>query len=131
MTPSEREPAAVAEAAAALLALAMEQSQAPVGELGSALERIARALDSCNRLAEQRRTGTANAGALADMSEQLQREVAVCIESLQFHDRLMQQLTHAHACLTALRSTASPQTANDLLDTWLRRHASEGSVELF
>jgi hypothetical protein len=56
------------------------------------------------------------------------RDIAVCIESLQFHDRLMQQLTQARDVLTGL-------TGNKLLARVANVPANDssldGSIELF
>ena len=62
------------EAAAALIALAMHESLAPVGELSSSLARMAGTL------------GASGSGELDRAS--LTRELSICVESLQFHDRL-------------------------------------------
>ena len=135
------------EAAASLLALAMQESQRPVDELGGALARMTHALA---RSPEEH-------GGLA-------RELAVCVEGLQFHDRLMQQLAHVRNCLAELslpqavgtrgeeswaelRARLRHRMASDsqraLLDLLLpppgqhgggdlrRLNASEGSIELF
>lgn len=130
----QSEPLAAAEAAAALLDLAMEESQAPVDQLGDALARISRALAGCMRLSERQlaELGAAQAsGAGYTCRDQLRREIAVCIENLQFHDRLMQQLTHVRECLAGLRQTPPPEGSHDLAKAWNQRHAAEGSIELF
>jgi hypothetical protein len=56
------------------------------------------------------------------------RDIAVCIESLQFHDRLVQQLTQARDLLTGLAPNPRLPTAPGL-----PAHESSiaGSVELF
>jgi len=150
MAPGAAQHGQALEAAASLLALAMQESQRPVDELGGALARMTHALA---RSPEEH-------GGLA-------RELAVCIEGLQFHDRLMQQLAHVRNCLAELSAqqtggAASPgeeswselrarlrrRLASDsqraLLDLLLpppgqhggggdlrRLNASEGSIELF
>ncbi len=137
MPGAAEERAATLEAAADLLTLAMRESHGPVSVLGSALERMAAALSHYSRSIERRRAleprppggagGHADA-ALGDLEacrEALEREIAVCIESLQFHDRLMQRLTRVGHCLTGLtdgsRGSADPRRVN----------LSEGSIELF
>ena len=128
-----------AETAAALIALALSESQQPVEALGEALARIAAAAAAGRRPRA--------------------RDVATCIESLQFHDRMIQQLTHVRDLLAnvaaavpeedtagwpALRETLRSRFTSeshrmlfnlllpDALDRdRIRLHADEGSVELF
>jgi len=95
---------ATLEVAASLLALAMHESHAPVGALGAALERMARALAKSARALEQQRSGEISD--LAACHETFEREIAACVEGLQFHDRLMQQLAHVRNCLAALSHTS-------------------------
>ena len=52
----------------------------------------------------------------------LARDIAVCIQSLQFHDRLMQQLTQARDLLTA-------HVTNGLLAHTPGPPANEGNIE--
>jgi hypothetical protein len=104
----------------------MQQSDSPIAELGSALARMAQSLTDI---------GTPLFGAEAQVTPQLQmfreafsRDLAVCIQSLQFHDRLMQQLTQARDLLTgcapaALLAQMSSAPANE--------GSIQGSVELF
>ena len=120
--------------AAALLDLAMVESHPPVGELGGALARMSRALAGACHLIEGRRDGRVDADMIAHIErcrEMFVREVAVCIESLQFHDRLIQQLTHAKNCLAAQGADLSLPAAQRAVDEWMTRHAAEGSIELF
>lgn len=72
------------EAAAVLLSLAMRDTENPVSEMCDALQRIAH---------------TAN-------NSGMQRDVAVCIQSLQFHDRLIQQLAAVRGLLASVVSDA-------------------------
>ncbi len=72
--------------AAALIELAIQDSLAPIESLGRAIARIAAA---------------APAPALAP-------ELATCIESLQFHDRMTQQLTQVRALLVSATGEAPP-----------------------
>lgn len=129
--------ARIAATAAALLELAIQESLAPVERLGRSFARIA---------------------AAPDATETVRSELAVCIESLQFHDRLSQQLTHVRDLLAgaATASPADPLTWPHLREhlrahfttashrmlfnllmsgegtgTAVRLHAEEGSVELF
>ncbi len=133
MPAAVEERAAALAAAADLLALAMQESQGPVGVLGGALERMAAALAQCARAIERQRALEPSSAApaarvLADLEacrEALEREIALCIESLQFHDRLMQRLARVGRHLAGLadgpRAGADPRRVN----------SSEGSIELF
>ncbi len=134
MPGAAQERAAALEAAADLLALAMHESHGPVDVLGGALERMATALSLCARAIERQRAlerrspgGHAETplSELEACREALEREVAVCIESLQFHDRLMQRLARVGDHLAGLtdesRAGADPRRVN----------LSEGSIELF
>jgi hypothetical protein len=90
------EPATPVEAAAALIQLALHESNGPVEDLSSALARIARTVQG------------ATASLASPQREQLAREVATCIESLQFHDRLTQQLTQVRNLLATLAFSDVP-----------------------
>jgi hypothetical protein len=93
------EPASPVEAAAALIELAMHESHGPVEDLGDALTRLA--------LLVQPKPGD-GAGGNPQLREQVAHEVAICIESLQFHDRLTQQLTQVRNLLATLASSDTP-----------------------
>jgi hypothetical protein len=74
------------EAAAVLLSLAMHDTETPVADLGGALARMNGSLNEWRRQA-------ATGGAVDDATRaRLESDLAVCIEGLQFHDRLIQQL---------------------------------------
>ena len=118
---------AAVERATALLIHGMQQSDNPISQLGGALARMAQALSEVGTplFGEPGREPSGDVQALRDC---LARDLAVCIQSLQFHDRLMQQLTQARDLLTGhvatgLLSHASGMPANE-------GHI-EGSVELF
>jgi hypothetical protein len=100
--------AAAVELATALLERAMRESEEPVAELSAAVARMA-----------QLKVITAGA-----MRDALARDVAVCIENLQFHDRLMQQLTQVREALTGLAANRLPAQAPAIA-------AGESSIELF
>jgi hypothetical protein len=141
--------ASAVQAAAALIALAMHESQIPVVELGGAFTRLASKLHD-------------DAADVRIDKETFARELAVCIESLQFHDRLMQQLTQVRNLLASLAAETLPASAdqkswNVLVENIRSRftsdshrilfnlllpvsgvpmtapslHANEGSIELF
>jgi hypothetical protein len=145
----QTDPSSAVQAAAALIALAMHESQLPVVEIGGALTRLAGHLnEGCSEVHFDR--------------ESLARELAVCIENLQFHDRLMQQLTQVRNLLASLAAETLPASAdqkswNVLVENMRSRftsdshrilfnlllpvsgvpmtapslHANEGSIELF
>jgi hypothetical protein len=77
-------------AAAALIELAIQDSLAPIEALGRAIARI------------------------AALAPDLAPELAACIESLQFHDRMTQQLTQVRDLLAgACGRSAPPQEQRD------------------
>jgi hypothetical protein len=87
------ETATALEAAALLVSLAINGTHRPVEELGNALERLSRAATTSN---SQERDS------IATREGQSAGDVAICLESLQFHDRLMQQLSFVRDLLTAI-----------------------------
>jgi len=109
------------ERATLLLVHGLQQSDIPIARLSGALARMAQTLtDSGTPL-----FGQAAPNPAADvrvLRDAFARDLAVCIESLQFHDRLMQQLTQARDLLTGLG--AAP-----LLATVPALPANEGSIE--
>ncbi|MGH8219842.1 MAG: hypothetical protein ACREUT_14955 [Steroidobacteraceae bacterium] len=100
--------AAALASAASRLAHAMRESCGPVDRMAAALERMMRALARH----EHCRT-------------ELEREIAICIESLQFHDSLMQQLAQVRAGLAAAGGAGHPPSETRLAD------GAAGSIELF
>jgi hypothetical protein len=136
MPGAAHETAATLEAAADLLALAMSESHGPIDTLGRAFERMARALAECSRAIERHRelesprNGEPAAPRLAQLEAcqaVLEREISLCIESLQFHDRLMQRLSRVGECLAGLTAPAPADAGRELR----RVNLSEGSIELF
>lgn len=136
--------ACAAATAAALIELALSESQRPVGELGEALSRVSAAVSA------------GSPPAAADLD--------ACVECLQFHDRLVQQLSQVRDLLAAVAAAGSGESVAGSRQSWpvlmenLRArftseshrilfnllmpdteghshvpslHASEGSVELF
>ncbi len=145
----QTDPTSAVHAAAALIALAMHESQVPMVELGAAL----------TRLASQLQEGSSE---VRFDRQSLASELAICIENLQFHDRLMQQLTQVRNLLASLAAETLPASAdqkswNVLVENIRSRftsdshrilfnlllpvsgvpmtapslHANEGSIELF
>ena len=118
---------AAVERATALLIHSMQQSDSPISELGSALGRMAQALRQVGTplFGEPGQEPTGDAQALRDA---LARDLAVCIQSLQFHDRLMQQLTQARDLLTGHVATG---LLSHVPEVPANEGNIEGSVELF
>jgi len=122
---------------ASRLAHAMRESQGPVDRMAAALERMMRALARHGRALErvrgERRIDAADESIAATppleelehCREALEREITICIESLQFHDSLMQQLTQVRAGLAAASGGVSHPTDPRLPDS------AAGSIELF
>ena len=81
----------------------------PVAALSAAVARMAQAVSDPNT-------------DLPELRHLFARDLAVCIENLQFHDRLMQQLTQAQDILAGL-------AANKLLARVPSVSANEGSIE--
>ena len=98
------------ERATMLLVDSMQEADAPIAQLGDAIVRMVNYVGSPTADVETLRLT-------------LTRELAVCIEALQYHDRLMQQLTQARAILTGSQT-------NSVL-TYTVAPAGAGTVELF
>ena len=116
------EPASPVEAAAALIELALQESNGPVEDLGGALTRLA--------LLSAPRPGD-SPSADAKLREQVAREVAICIESLQFHDRLTQQLTQVRNLLATLVLKGDQHNWLLLLENLRARFTSDSHRVLF
>jgi hypothetical protein len=110
----------------------MQQSDTPICELGNALARMARTLSDMGTPLFGADGGrpvadTTSPHALPELQvfrNALARDLAVCIQSLQFHDRLMQQLAQARDILSGVG-------ANRLLARVADAPANKGSIELF
>ena len=130
----EHERVKAASEAVALLELAMSESHSPVGELGDALARMSRALSECCELVDDTHGAKLDDVTRAHLQrcrEMFERNVSVCIENLQFHDRMIQQLAHARKCLAKSNENSTLPDVKGTVDTWQTRHAAEGSIELF
>ncbi len=105
----------------------MRESHGPVDRMAAALERMMRALARHARALERLRRdhGAEQLKELEQCREALEHEIAICIESLQFHDRLMQQLAQVRAGLAALGG--GPHAPVEMHPP----EGSAGSVELF
>jgi hypothetical protein len=141
---------AALEAARRLLALAMRESHPPVEVLAGALERMAAALAECARVLERERALEGEPSAplpqdslrdLAERQEALEHDIALCIESLQFHDRLMQRLERVRrllsGCLSEQRASdgsmsgSAATAAKPAAERLCSAVSAEGSIELF
>src|SRR6202012_4389512 len=67
----------------------------------------------------------------AKLREQVAREVAICIESLQFHDRLTQQLTQVRNLLATLVLKGDQHNWLLLLENLRARFTSDSHRVLF
>jgi hypothetical protein len=94
------------EAAAALIQLSLHESNGPVEDLSGAL----------GRLAQLVQTKPDTQTSAAEFQNKLARDVAVCIESLQFHDRLAQQLTQVRNILATLAYSAPTSSVSRPLE---------------
>jgi hypothetical protein len=121
------------EAAAVLLSLAMHDTETPVAELSGALARISGAL-------AQSRTQLAAGTAGADEAwrANLDGDLSVCIESMQFHDRLIQQLSAVRNLLASvvhaegtLRAGFGARRWEDLLGMLRERLSVDSRHQLF
>jgi hypothetical protein len=98
------EPATPIEAAAALIELSLHESNGPVEALSGALTRMA-------QLVHDQPGDITGAADMQNHRARLAREVAICIENLQFHDRLTQQLTQVRNLLATLVFSDEPTDA--------------------
>jgi hypothetical protein len=90
--------ACAAATAASLIELALSESQRPVTGLGEALSRVSAAVFA----------GTAPAA----------RDLETCVECLQFHDRMMQQLSQVRDLLAAVAAAGSADTTPGGRQSW-------------
>jgi predicted trehalose synthase len=95
---SEYDLACAAATAAALIELALSESLRPIGTLGEALSRVNAAVSA----------GAPPAGGDLD----------ACIECLQFHDRMTQQLSQVRDLLAAVAATGSADVAPGGRQSW-------------
>ncbi len=123
-----------------MLTRAMQESNAPVATLGSALERMAAALAQWRQY-DQRQAATQRGAVLSSTDayeanayrNSLERDFALCIESLQFHDRLVQRMCQVRRTLLDHVDAASAQAAATAAAAEHASHGSghEGSIEFF
>jgi hypothetical protein len=94
-TLDEAETATAVEAAVLLVALAIHDTTQPMEQLCDAVERMRQALPAD----VTRQTVATSARAIREL--QMARNLAICVESMQFHDRLLQQLAFVRDLLAA------------------------------
>jgi hypothetical protein len=101
----------------------MLESQAPVEVLSAALVRIAE------------RVGHCGGGLPTRERELLAQDIAMCVESLQFHDRLMQQLSQVRNLLSSVATGTAPAGGDSswqvLMDNLRSRFTSDTHRILF
>jgi hypothetical protein len=102
--------------AAELLGVAMRDTERPVMEMAGALARI------CNTLSRASGGPGAPLACSGNCGEMIRNDIAICIQSLQFHDRLIQQLTAVRKLM------GSDPVAGELCSGFM---PPEGSIELF
>jgi hypothetical protein len=118
---SRAEPTSPVEAAAALIELALHESNGPVEDLGGALTRLAQLVS----------TKPGDAAVEPELRARVAREVSVCIESLQFHDRLTQQLIQVRNLLATLVLKGDQHNWLVLLESLRARFTSDSHRILF
>jgi hypothetical protein len=96
ITIEDGETATAVEAAVLLVALAIHDTTQPVDRLCEAMERM------CQSLAVGSEPNTLAKSGAAVRDLQLARDLAICVQSLQFHDRLLQQLAFVRDLLGAI-----------------------------
>jgi len=102
--------------AAELLGAAMRDTERPVMEMAGALARICTTLSRAPGGPGAALACNGNCGAM------IRDDIAICIQSLQFHDRLIQQLTAVRKLI------GSDAVAGELCSGFM---PPEGSIELF
>lgn len=104
----------------------MQESEGPIGELSRALGRMAQTLNDIGAPlfgADDDTRATVDSKAIRAA---FAKDIAICIQSLQFHDRLTQQLTQARDALTGVSVSQ-----NAMPDLPANEDGVEGSIELF
>ena len=102
------------QAAAVLLSLAMRDTESPVTDLGQALSRMVTTVTALRAPAN----GAPVNGHAEERQMQLEGELFLCIQSLQFHDRLIQQLAAVRNLLTSLTAHGNLDVAGFGAQRW-------------
>lgn len=115
-----------------LVALAVQDTTQPVERLCDAMARM------CEVLAANTAAAGGAGAALAARDAQLERDLAACIEGLQFHDRLLQQLAFVRDLLGAILRHQPLEVAaygaprwEALMEAIRRRAPQDARFELF
>ena len=87
-----------AATAASLIELALSESQRPVAELGEALSRVS--------------------AAVSDGARPAARDLEACVENIQFHDRMVQQLSQVRDLLAAVAAAGATDAAPGSRQSW-------------
>lgn len=112
-----------------LLVHGIRESDIPISNLSAALARMARSLSAAGAPLFAQPDGEPRSELdLKAFRDALASDLAVCIQSLQFHDRLMQQLTQARDILTGL---ASNKLLAKVPNASANEAGNEGTIELF
>jgi hypothetical protein len=101
------------QAAAVLLSLAMRDTESPVTDLGQALSRMVTTVTALRA-----RANGAPVNGHEERQMQLESELFLCIQSLQFHDRLIQQLAAVRNLLTSLTAHGNLDVAGFGAQRW-------------
>jgi hypothetical protein len=101
------------QAAAVLLSLAMRDTEHPVADLGQALSRMVTTVTALRKHAHGASSSSSNG-----MPVELESELSLCIQSLQFHDRLIQQLAAVRNLLASLASHGTLDVAGFGAQRW-------------
>jgi hypothetical protein len=122
------------QAAAVLLSLAMRDTESPVTDLGQALSRMVSTLTDVRQHMEKKPFN----GHTDQTRSKLENELSICIQSLQFHDRLIQQLAAVRNLLTGMSSHGplcvagfGAQRWEELLDMLRDRLSADQHHQLF
>lgn len=107
------DPEVSVQAAAVLLSLAMRDTESPVADLGKALSRMNRTVSALHEAHEKGATNGRNGH-----TKELVGELSICIQSLQFHDRLIQQLAAVRNLLTSLAAHGQLDVAGFGAQRW-------------
>ena len=106
------------QAAAVLLSLAMRDTESPVSDLGQALSRMVHTVTALrSHVSDPIRDKTLN-GSSDEHRRKLESELFLCIQSLQFHDRLIQQLAAVRNLLTSLASIGTMELSGFGAKRW-------------
>lgn len=117
----ENECARAIEAATVQIELALSETYAPVQELGDVIQNLAVTL---GKLSEKQGTDPE----IDDMLKQLRTDLSNCIVKLQFHDRMVQHLTHVRDYLASIanqlleESNFDPERTSSYVNPWPDLH---------